>query len=482
MRWSQQRNQAHLFPHERGTGRRLLWGLGLGAVLIAALVYLWIPSEPEKIPAHAAKNKRSAPPLWSEEEFNDSTVSGEAVSVNEEDLNVQEVDSDPLHILAKLKSKQTLFRALKAHQLAPERIQPVVTAMSAVFDFRRSRPGDVYEAHLNLDGNIVEFRYQTSKEDIYLAHLVGDRYEAEKVIIPKHMRVERVEGKLLANSSLYQSMAAIGEHQELARRFIDLFAYDFDFGNDSRPGDRFRLIVEKTYLRDEFYKYGRILAVEYQSGDSVLRAFLFDKKADDDKKGEYYDEEGRSLRRIFMTMPVKGARMTSGFTLRRFHPVYKRYRPHLGTDFAAPTGTPIMAIADGEITFRQRKGGNGNLVIIKHDQGYESLYAHLSQFNRRFKKGSKIRQKDVIGYVGTTGASTGPHLHLGVRRNGTYIDPLSVDTSRGDQLRGRLLRRFNKDRDVLLGQLGGKAPLPPRVDLTATPPGSESETGSAGKK
>jgi murein DD-endopeptidase MepM/ murein hydrolase activator NlpD len=277
------------------------------------------------------------------------------------------------------------------------------------------------------------------------------------------------------NSSLYNSMAAVGEEADLARRFMDLFSYDFDFGNDSRPGDHFRLLVEKVYLKGEFYHYGRVLAAEYRSGDTVLQTFFAEGTGSEGDEGGYYDEQGRSLKRLFIKAPVKGARMTSGFTMKRFHPVYKRYRPHLGVDYAAPTGTPIMAISDGEITFRGNKGGNGNLVIVKHENGYESLYAHMSRFNKRYKVGDRVKQKDIIGYVGTTGASTGPHLHLGVRKSGTYVDPLSIDSSRGEPLRGRELRAFQQERERLQGMIAGTIELPPQQDLTSAPVTAEGE-------
>jgi len=413
-------------------------------------------------------------PSWQSGELNRPTLPGAQVDKGEEELVVAEETGDPLHLIGRVQRNQTLFVTLRNRGLMPDRIQPVVQAMSSVFDFRRSRPGDRYEARLDLDGNILEFRYQTSPEDIFAARLVGDQYVAERVEVPKEIRLARIDGKV--TSSLFHAFGALGEKTEAAQRFMDLFAFDFDFGSDSKQGDRFRLIIEKVFLDGEFYKYGEILAAEYSTSEKTFQAFYFDRDGAGGDEGEYYDAEGYALRRKFMLTPVRNAKFTSPFDRKRMHPILKRVRPHLGVDWAAPTGTPVMAAADGVVQFAGWKGGNGNLVVIKHDDAYTTVYAHLHRFARGMKKGKEVKQQQVIGYVGSTGLSTAPHLHYGLKKNGVYMDPMKLDTSRGDQLPRRELARFHERRKMLQGMLDGtKALVQPGEDTDSKTAASDAE-------
>ncbi|MDX9722781.1 MAG: M23 family metallopeptidase [Myxococcota bacterium] len=389
--------------------------------------------------------------VWDEGELNQSSLPGE--NQTETTLAVQANTDDPFHIKGRVQRNQTIFVTLRNRGIAPARIHPLIEAMSTVFDFRRSKPGDQYEARLDLDGNLIEFRYQCSPEEIYLARLVGDRYVPERVEIPKETRRERVSGVI--TTSLFKGFSAIGEKGELAQAFMDLFVYDFDFGSDARPGDRFTVLVDKVYLDGAFYKYGKVLAAQYETPSQSLSAFYFG----DDESGEFYDYDGRPLRRMFLKAPILNCKITSYFSKRRFHPILKRYRPHYGIDWACPTGTPILAAADGVVTFAAWKGGNGNLLVIEHDNGYVSLYAHLKNFARGIEKGSKVRQHQVVAYLGNTGISTGPHLHYGLRKDGVYVDPLAIEAERDPPLTGAKLKRFKEERDAALEEL--KTPAAP---------------------
>lgn len=481
-----------LLSDGRSRGRRprpfIVVGGLVAVAIVGYLVATW-EGEPEKEP-EARRIDRLETPTWRSAELNRPTLpglhGGEDDTDADTELIIEEDTGDPLHLIGRVQRNQTLFVTLRNRGLMPDRIQPVVDAMTTVFDFRRSRPGDRYEARLDLDGNILEFQYQTSPEDIFVARLLGDQYVAEKVDVPREIRVARIEGKL--TTSLFQAFSALGEKTEAAQRFMDLFAFDFDFGTDSRQGDRFRLLIEKIYLDGEFYKYGRVLGAEYLTSarDSAFEAFWFDADgeaepgAEGNKDGEYFDAEGYALRRMFLISPVRGAKMTSPFGP-RFHPILKRWRPHQGVDWAAPTGTPIMASADGVIEFVGWKGGNGNLVVIKHSDTYASVYAHMHRFARGMKKGKEVKQKDVIGYVGSTGLSTAPHLHYGIKKHGKYIDPLTIDTSRGEQLPRRALARFESERDRLRAMLDGSLPVdPPRTTGGApSPPTAAADDDSA---
>jgi len=448
--------------------RGLFWLVLLGAVVLGFVLANESDDAPQQVPRRVEEIE---PPEWQEDRLNDSQrglFKDDTIGLTDVD-ELEENDDDPLFVQGRLERNQTVFHALVGRGMEREKVTPMVAAMAKVFNFQRAQVGDQFECRRDLDGNILEFRYQSSPEDIYVTRLVGDQYVAEKINIPKSMRVELIEGEL--KQSLFQAVTEKGEESQLARRFMDLFLFDFDFGTDSQPGDGFKMLVEKIYLEDRFYKYGHILAASYQSGDQIFTAYYFDAKPDDEEPGDYYDPEGRSLRRLFLKSPVKGARLTSGFSLKRYHPVLKRYRPHYGVDYGAPTGTPIMAIGDGEVTFvgGDRKRGYGKRVELRHEQGYSSLYAHMSAFRRRLKVGDKVKQKDIIGYIGSTGVSTGPHLHLGMRKNGAWVDPQAIKSERGAALRGRALKAFKAEYQTLLARLQPPTAAPPKATPAAPP-------------
>jgi murein DD-endopeptidase MepM/ murein hydrolase activator NlpD len=234
------------------------------------------------------------------------------------------------------------------------------------------------------------------------------------------LELKTVNGTI--ESSLYASIKKSGETAALVDFFVDVFAYDLDFYNDQHDGDTFRVVVEKHFKDQEFIRYGRILAAEYRGKAGTFQTFFWN--------GKYYDAKGESSERGMLKTPLKFQRVSSGFDLRRMHPVLHTARAHLGIDYAAPTGTPVWAAASGVVTFRGPSGGAGNLVMIRHDGGIETAYMHLSKF-AGIKVGQRIEAKTVIGYVGTTGLSTGPHLHFGVKKNGGWVDPSKLAPIRG---------------------------------------------------
>jgi murein DD-endopeptidase MepM/ murein hydrolase activator NlpD len=354
---------------------------------------------------------------------------------------------DPFLIKGKIKRNQTLFVALKNHGLEVSDIHLVIDAMQKVVDFKKTKPGDKYEVHLDVDRRILKFVYEISPEDISIAQRDGNAYVAQKVDV--HKNVERKHLKGVLNSSLYQAFIDLGESGELAAHFMQLFKYDLDFGTDSQRGDKFSLLVEKITLNGKFYRYGRVWAATYESvgRQKSLEAYYYD-TPDPDFAG-YYDAAGRALKRTFLKTPIVGCTMTSPFNLKRMHPILKRIRPHYGIDWACPTGTPIMSFADGVVTFAGWKGGNGNLLVIEHAHGYTSLYAHLHNFARGIKKGTRVRQGQTVAALGNTGISTGPHLHFSVKKNGKYIDPAAIDTKYAITLSGTRLNAFQNSRNEL---------------------------------
>jgi murein DD-endopeptidase MepM/ murein hydrolase activator NlpD len=283
------------------------------------------------------------------------------------------------------------------------------------------------------------------------------------------------------DSSLYASIKSSGEQTQLVAFFVDVFAYDLNFYVDTHAGDHYRMIVEKEFLNGQFLRYGQVVAAEYSGQAGTFRAFYW--KPPKAKEGRYFDEKGRAVEKTFLKTPLKYARVSSRFNPRRMHPVLHRRRGHFGVDYAAPTGTPIWAAASGVITFRGRKGGAGNCVMIKHDNGYATTYMHMSKFRKGQAVGKRVRQKDVIGYVGMTGLATGPHLHFSVKKSGRHIDPLKMKMSRGapiaradrdefEQHTGTLVTRLaaiTVDGSRMAGSGGGAGAQPPSAASRQAP-------------
>jgi len=228
-------------------------------------------------------------------------------------------------------------------------------------------------------------------------------------------------------SNLISSFPEGGPSVLLAIELSDIFSWDVDFNTDFRKGDTFRVLVEERWLDGAFRKYGDILAAELSVDGRVYRAYRFDTG----DRSAYFDEEGKSLRKAFLKAPLSYRRISSGFTKRRMHPILKIARPHLGVDYAAPAGTPVSTVGDGTVVFAGRKGPNGNLVIVRHPNGYATSYGHLARIAKGIRRGAEVRQGDVIGTVGATGRATGPHLDYRIRRNGTFLNPLTVNFPKG---------------------------------------------------
>jgi murein DD-endopeptidase MepM/ murein hydrolase activator NlpD len=232
-------------------------------------------------------------------------------------------------------------------------------------------------------------------------------------------------------TSLFDAMAEAGENSDLALQLADVFCHQVDFVNDVQEGDSFEVIVEKRYLEGNFRGYGDIVAARFHNDGIMFEAFRFE---DEDGVGHYYAADGSSLETQFLKAPLNFTRISSRYSLSRRHPVFGKVRPHEGVDYAAPRGTPVKALGEGEVTFVGWKPGYGRSVAIKHNGGVDTHYAHLARYAKALKRGDKVEQGQVIGYVGASGTATGPHLDFRVRKNGRYIDPLKLTGNRTDPI------------------------------------------------
>lgn len=291
------------------------------------------------------------------------------------------------------------------------------------------KPGDTINVLVDADKNVRELQYKpdfTTEIDIVKKE---DGYRAITKKLPIESRQAFSQGTI--KESLFNAALRVDLPSALVFQLVDIFQWDIDFAKDVRPGDTFSVLYDEFYVDGEKVGNGRIRAAEFvNQGKTYLAVYYTDPHG----TSGYYTPQGNSLKRRFIRTPVKFTRISSKFTLKRYHPVLHRMRSHKGVDYAAPTGTPVKATANGKIAFRGKKGGYGNAIILQHGKQYSTLYGHMSRFAKGFKTGSKVRQGQVIGYVGMTGLATGPHLHYEFRINNKHHDPLKVKLPEGNSV------------------------------------------------
>ena len=341
--------------------------------------------------------------------------------------------------VGQLSQGQSLYTSLLSKSIPQKVIKHIIRYMNSVFDFKsKSRPGDQYTITLGPNRELVSFQYQVTPLDIYsLKQDKNNQWQTakEKVMLDKYL--VNLSGKV--QGSVYADITKIAGAKYPAAQFIDIFAWEIDFQKQAKPGDSFSLLMEKYCHGEEFVCYGKILAAEYQGAViGVQKAFYFQ---EDEYIEDYYSPKGISLR---AKAPLSYSRISSGYTHKRLHPLLGYVKPHLGIDFAAPLGTPVWAVAAGTVIYQNYDRFNGNQILIEHKDGFISYYNHLSRFADQIQKGDQISQRQVIGYVGTTGLSTGPHLDYRLKKNGRFINPLKVNFPSKPTIAGKNKGRFNK--------------------------------------
>ena len=320
---------------------------------------------------------------------------------------------------------------------------------------RKLRPHAALEVTWNFRREPIEVRYAPSPWVRFAAAPANGRWEGTRSQIEPDVRVEAVQGRV--RRSLFEAVEERGESPQLVVAMVEIFSSDFDFTANTRPGDRFRLLVEKRYAGDRFVNYSRILVAQYASGGRTLSGVGFARSGD--ARWAYYDPGGRSLRKSFLKSPLEFTRITSGFTYARPHPILGGVRPHLAIDYGAPTGTPVRAVADGVVTAAGWDGGNGISVTIHHRSGYATMYNHLSKLGPAVRPGARVSQRQVIGYVGATGLATGPHLDYRVSKHGRFVNPLGERFIPGEPIAPAERARFLEHASAALRRLEDRAPF-----------------------
>jgi murein DD-endopeptidase MepM/ murein hydrolase activator NlpD len=331
----------------------------------------------------------------------------------------------------------------------------LAASAQSVFDLRRLRAGNRLDVGRSVLGELRSVRYRIDGDRVLSIAPQGSEVHSEIQTIPSEMQTIGVMGEV--RGSLFEAVINAGEKPELAMRLAQIFGWDLDFYTDPRPGDTFRVVVEKKLLANgELLSYGRILAAEYKNAGRAYGAVLFH-----DAWGApaYFTPEGKSMKKAFLHSPLKfAAAITSHFSEHRFHPILKEYRPHLGIDYAAPTGTPVQTIGDGRVIFAGAKGGAGNLVQIQHTNGYTTYYMHLSRVLVR--QGQRVQQGQSIGLVGMTGLATGPHLDFRIQRQGQFLNFERLPLPPSDPVAKRDWNEFASLRDRAIALMPEKISQP----------------------
>ena len=367
------------------------------------------------------------------------------------------LEPDTTRIQGLVEPRATLDAMLRGHGVAANVVGTVVQAASVVFDLRRLRAAQPFLLERALSGDLRHFEYEIDADSYLRVAPVApdaDEFRAEVLPIPKTLEHGVAAGSIDASTpSLFQAMGATGERPELTLALAQVFAGEIDFNSEVQPGDRFAVAFERFVRAERPSTYGVITAAEFENDGRWIRAVRFIPPGGE---ADYFDDEGRSLRRFFLRSPLKfEPRVTSRYSTRRMHPILRTARAHTGVDYRAPTGAAVVAVSSGTVVSATRDNANGRMVRLRHASGYETYYLHLSAFASGIRRGARVAQGQTIGAVGSTGLATGPHLHYGLKKNGTWVDPLREHRSMppGDPVRAGAMEAFRVVRDKALEQL-----------------------------
>lgn len=360
---------------------------------------------------------------------------------------------------------------LLRHGLAREQVLRLVDDARPTYNLARITAGRPYWLEVSPENDLRTFRYPLDDERYLTVYRYGGGYAAVVKGFPFVIREETIEGAV--RGSLFAAMTEAGEEELLALYLAEIFMWDIDFYTELQPGDSFRLIVEKKYLDGKLAKYGAIQAASFTNQGRLLTAFRFESRPG---IAEYFAADGKALKRSFLKSPLKFARVTSRFSGARMHPILRIVRPHLGVDYAAPLGTPVVSVGAGTVASVGSTPEAGRMVRIRHAGGYETLYLHLMQVQVRADE--HVDQNQVIGRVGSTGLSTGPHLDFRVMQHGRFINPARVIFPPSPPVPASEFARFTTVRDPLLQRLG----LPASGPVTGGTYSTEVRHSEASKK
>ena len=351
-------------------------------------------------------------------------------------------------LTVKVKNGDALASIFKRQQLDPMSLHQIMSLGKITSTLKSLRPGQVFRFQLDENGQLQALEYEINRlESLLVSRDAEGEFEARAIQHALDKRIGYTEGTI--RSSLFEAGKQAGMTDGLIMELVGIFGWDIDFALDIREGDRFALLYEEQFLEGRKVKDGPIVAAEFTSQGRTYRAVRYTNARG---SSDYYSPDGRSMRKAFLRTPVDFRRISSRYGKRR-HPTLNKLKMHKGVDYAAKRGTPIKAAGDGKISFRGRKGGYGRVVIIQHGGRYSTLYAHMHRFKKGMYVGKRVKQGQVIGYVGSSGRATGPHLHYEFRVNGTHRNPLTVKLPDAAPIQREYRQDFELKTRGLLSQL-----------------------------
>ncbi len=360
-----------------------------------------------------------------------------AAAEEEQELPVADAPREPeiTRMTGIVKSGDTPSSLLEGHLDLPE-IYSLVDEIKDVYPLENLKAGQPWTM-IYSNNALIGLEYEIDANERLVVSMTDSGYEFKRETIPYDKETKSVSGVI--ESSLFGAMTQAGESEDLALRLAGVFAYDIDFTRDLRSGDAFKAVIVKKSREGSFVGYGDLLAASFTNQGQTYSAYRYT-----DKKGNsaYYDQNGRPLRKAFLKSPLPFTRISSGYSMSRLHPILNYRRPHQGIDYSAPTGTPISSVADGVITQAGTNGSQGRYVVVAHSNGYETIYNHMSKFAKASKKGTRVKQGAIIGYVGSSGLATGPHLDFRMKQNGKLVNPLKIKSLPADPIAAKEMPNF----------------------------------------
>jgi murein DD-endopeptidase MepM/ murein hydrolase activator NlpD len=379
----------------------------------------------------------------SEEETN-----AESISVQTPNENIFGFVDDSLnHISLTVNRNETLSDILEPYFLKNTDVSELAKYSKPIFNVRKIRAGKKYHLYTN-DDSLNTIKYLVYEKD-KVSFIVYDLSDSINIYSgKKEVRIIRETKSAVINSSLYNALQENNASIELAIELSKIFAWQIDFYH-LQKGDNFKVIYEKEFVDSQMVGIGNVLGAYFKHYDKEYYAIPFIQ----DSVYQYFDENGNSLRKEFLKTPIEFARISSRYSSRRLHPILKIYRPHNGVDYAAPTGTPIRTVGDGKVIAASYTKANGNFIKIKHNSVYTTAYLHMSRFGKGIKKGQTVKQGQIIGYVGSTGLATGPHLHFMFYMNGSYVNPLKIEIPPSHPVKEELRNDFELQKKLVIDEL-----------------------------
>jgi len=363
-------------------------------------------------------------------------------------LSAQTTDPDSEWQEVTVKSGDSLAAIFSRVGISAGELHALLEQGGATHNLKKIYPGQTLRLMANDDQQLLRLSYKIDALSTLNVSRKGDEFDISTTHRTPERRVKNASGSI--DNSLFVSAHAAGLSDSMTMELAGIFGWDIDFALDIRKGDQFTVLYEELYLDGERIANGDILAAEFINQGTHYQAVRY---TDAGGKTDYYSLDGKSMRKAFLRTPVEFSRISSGFSLGRKHPILNRIRAHKGVDYAAATGTPIKSTSNGKIVFRGKKGGYGNTIIIQHGTKYSTLYAHMSKFRSGLNTGSRVKQGQVIGYIGSSGLATGPHLHYEFRVDGVHRNPLTVKLPGAEPLDSKYLADFSRKADSLMARL-----------------------------